>query len=221
MILYHDIHQILNKGHLRLLYQVTQAPGLLLLYPPRNQLQILCAARVENHLPGLLLVVLPRLDQKLVLKLLFIDIRRLNSQLDQYFEGLPNDLVMNDLTISLAFYLTEYDFLVGLQNVRVFEDGLLEEELAALSDTLELLLDDVVLVKIHGDVTYHAQTEHVVLPELVKLGQEVLSVTILEGVLKRQDVPLDAFCYLFVQELSILVDDERVGISVELLEGQL
>lgn len=105
---------------------------------------------------------------------------------------------MNDLPISLAFDLIEYDLLIGLQNVRVFKDCLFKQQLPTFSDTLQLLLDHIVLVKIHGDVTYHAQTQHVVLPELVKLRQEVLSVTVFESFFKRQNVPLDTFSYLFV-----------------------
>ena len=105
---------------------------------------------------------------------------------------------MNDLSVSFRLDLVEDNLLVCLQNVRVFEDSLLEEELPALSDAFKFLLDNVVLVKIHGDVTYHAETQHMVLPKLVEFRQKVFSVAVFESFFKRQNISLYAFSYFFV-----------------------
>lgn len=219
MLLNHHIHQILYQWQLGLFDQVTQTPCLFLFDPAGNQLKVLCTATVQNTFPGFLLIVLLGLNKELVLEFLLVDVGRLDAQLDQDFQRLSDNIVMYDFSVPLRLNLAEYNLLISLQYIRVLEDSLLEQQLPTLLNRLQLLLHYIVLVKIHGDVADHAQTEHVVLPQLIELGQEVFSIAVLESFFEGQDVSLDGFGYFFVEEFAVLVDDQGVGIAVELFEG--
>lgn len=150
------------------------------------------------------------------LRLLTISAARASpaAQLNQHMDSQAEGAVVNDVAVALLLYLGEQLGDEFVADLLVQNDVVLELARLQLVHGEELELGHIVTVHVHKYVLDHNDTKLHLLPHLVHPLQQILIPTLQQLLNHRLKEFNSRILDTGVEQLSVLVDDKRIGSAV-------